>query len=243
MSLRVIQPRRWKLQSLQELVYHLCGLEVNRGQKIEMPDFELERQALAKDHRLVAGLDEAGRGALFGPVVAAAVVFPPALIISEVQGWMQSINDSKQLTARQRRQTCRLILMHAEGVGWGLASHSEIDRINIHRASLESMKRALDSLVMEPDFVLVDGFKLNNVQYSHLQVRQGDRKSLSIAAASIVAKVLRDEIIIHLDSVFEGYKLAKHKGYGTREHYEILRRLGPTVFHRKTFNLKDRTES
>ena len=209
-----------------------------------MPDFQLERQALAQDCRLVAGLDEAGRGALFGPVVAAAVIFHPALIAeNEVQGWMQSINDSKQLTARQRRRACRSILIHAEAVGWGLASHSEIDGSNIHRASLESMKRALDHLAIEPDLVLVDGFKLNNVHYAQLQVRQGDRKSLSIAAASIVAKVLRDEIIIHLDSVFEGYKLAKHKGYGTREHYQALRRLGPTVLHRKTFNLKDRTES
>jgi len=208
-----------------------------------MPDFQLERLALSEGYQAVAGLDEAGRGSLFGPVVSAAVLFPSAQINMEVEGWMLRIDDSKKLSPLRRQRLCRQILMNAEGVGWGLASHSEIDRYNIHRAAEKSMQRALERLPVEPDFVLVDGFKLNDVQYAQRRVPQGDQKSISIAAASIVAKVLRDEIITHLDHIFEGYSLAKHKGYGTREHYQALARLGPSVLHRKTFNLKHHTET
>jgi ribonuclease HII len=208
-----------------------------------MPDFQLERCALAQGYRAIAGLDEAGRGALFGPVVAASVIFPPALILGRIRDWMCEINDSKLLSPRKRRQLCGLILQGAEAVGWGMANNVEIDERNIHWAALESMRRAVERLSLEPDFLLVDGFRLNDVHYSQERVRQGDKKSITIAAASIVAKVLRDEMVVHLDRIFEGYGLAKHKGYGTREHYQALLRLGPSVFHRRTFNLKDRTDS
>lgn len=208
-----------------------------------MPDFQLERRALARGYHAVAGLDEAGRGALFGPVVAAAVIFPPELIQGTIGDWMCEINDSKLLSPRKRQRLCRLILQGAEAVGWGMAHNIEIEERNIHWAALESMRRAIERLALEPDFLLVDGFRLNDVHYSQERVRQGDRKSITIAAASIVAKVLRDEMVVHLDRIFEGYSLARHKGYGTREHYQALRKLGPSVFHRRTFNLKDRRDS
>lgn len=209
----------------------------------QMPDFQLEKSALAQGYRAIAGLDEAGRGALFGPVVAAAVVFPSAVIDGRIRDWMCEVNDSKQLSPRKRQRLCRLILQHAEAVGWGMASNVEIENQNIHWAALESMRRAVERLALEPDFLLVDGFRLNGVHYSQERVPQGDTKSITIAAASIVAKVLRDEMVVHLDRIFEGYGLAKHKGYGTREHYQALQRLGPSVFHRRTFNLKDRADS
>jgi ribonuclease HII len=208
-----------------------------------MPDFQLERHALAQGYRAVAGLDEVGRGALFGPVVAAAVIFSPDLIQGTMWDWMCEINDSKLLSPRKRQRLCRLILQGAEAVGWGMANNVEIEERNIHWAALESMRRAIERLALEPDFLLVDGFRLDDVHYSQERVRQGDKKSITIAAASIVAKVLRDEMVVHLDRIFEGYSLARHKGYGTREHYRALQRLGPSVFHRRTFNLKDRADS
>lgn len=203
-----------------------------------MPDFSFEQKALAKGFRRVAGLDEAGRGALFGPVVAAAVVFPCEWINAEVRGWMSEIDDSKRLSPRKRKLLCRQILAHADGVGWGVVSNQEIDSQNIHWASLDAMRRALRALPLSPDFLLVDGFRLNGVNYSQEKITQGDRKSLSIAAASIVAKVLRDEIITHLDQIFEGYGLARNKGYGTQEHFSALQSRGPSVCHRYSFNLR-----
>jgi len=208
-----------------------------------MPDFQLERHALAQGYRAVAGLDEAGRGALFGPVVSAAVIFSPDLIQGTMRDWMCEINDSKLLSPRKRQRLCRLIIQGAEAVGWGLANNVEIEERNIHWAALESMRRAIEKLALEPDFLLVDGFRLDDVHCSQERVHQGDKKSITIAAASIVAKVLRDEMVVHLDRIFEGYSLARHKGYGTREHYRALQRLGPSVFHRRTFNLKDRADS
>lgn len=208
-----------------------------------MPDFSLERSALQRGYRAIAGFDEAGRGALFGPVVAAGVMFPTRLILDGAQGWMNEIDDSKRLTPSKRKRLCRLILHHAGAVGWGMVNNNDIDHLNIHRASLEAMRRALERLSVIPDLLLVDGFRLDDVHCAQEKVRQGDKKSLSIAAASIVAKVLRDEMLVHLDRIFEGYRLSKNKGYGTREHYRALKRLGPSVFHRRTFNLKGGAES
>ncbi len=208
-----------------------------------MPDFSLERSAVRQGYRAVAGFDEAGRGALFGPVVAAGVMFSSPQILGGVRGWMGEIDDSKRLSPAKRKRLCRLILHHAGAVGWGMVSNTDIDRLNIHRASLEAMRRALELMSATPDFLLVDGFRLDDVHCAQEKVRQGDKKSISIAAASIVAKVLRDEMVAHLDPIFEGYRLSKHKGYGTREHYRALQRLGPSVLHRRTFNLKDRAVS
>lgn len=203
-----------------------------------MPDFLIEREVLAQGHSHIAGLDEAGRGALFGPVVAAAVVFKPFQISQEAPDWIAAIKDSKMLAPLKRKRLCRMIVAGAAAIGLGVVSSREIDEINIHQASLTAMRRALDRLPLVPDFLLVDGFRLNDVNYSQKNIIQGDKKSISIAAASIIAKVLRDEMIHKLDKVFEGYALDRNKGYGTKMHYSALRRLGPTALHRKTFNLR-----
>jgi ribonuclease HII len=208
-----------------------------------MPDFLFEQKAMAQGYRRVAGLDEAGRGALFGPVVAAAVVFPSEKITTETRGWLSEVDDSKRLAPRKRKRLCREILTHADSVGWGVISSREIDRNNIYWASLEAMRQALAALSQPPDFLLVDGLKLNGVNYCQERIPQGDRKSLSIAAASIVAKVLRDEMITRLDRLFEGYGLARNKGYGTQEHFTALKSRGPSVCHRHSFNLRINTDN
>jgi ribonuclease HII len=204
-----------------------------------MAGFDIEDDCLRRGCRTIAGIDEAGRGALFGPVVAAAVVLP----LGELRGsgapdWVGGVKDSKLLTPLRRGFLYGRITAAARSVGIGLATHAEIDRINIYWASLLAMRRAVEALTLTPDILLVDGFRLKDVQYPQIGVPQGDRKSVSIAAASIVAKVVRDGMLELLDKVYHGYGLARNKGYGTTEHYRALRERGPTAFHRTSFNLK-----
>lgn len=203
-----------------------------------MPDFRIEREILKRGFKAIAGLDEVGRGALFGPVVAAAVILPVPFIQRKIYGWLREIEDSKRLSPTKRKELAKLIVANAETVGVGLASHEEVDKKNVYWASLEAMKRAFTSMSWKPDFLLVDGFNLNDVNYPQMRVPKGDQKSISIAAASIVAKVFRDQMIVRLDTLFSGYSLAKNKGYGTKDHFRALHDLGPTVFHRRSFNLE-----
>ncbi len=203
-----------------------------------MADFHIERQIAKRGFKNIAGIDEVGRGALFGPVVSAAVMFSPSCVHSTPQGWLKEINDSKLLSEKKRRRLSLLILKNACSVGIGVSTNLEIDRKNILWASKESMKRAVENMAGEVDFLLVDGLELNDVNCYQKRVYQGDQKSISIAAASIVAKVLRDQMIVRLSQMFRGYLLEKNKGYGTREHYRALEKLGPTVFHRSSFRLK-----
>jgi ribonuclease HII len=202
-----------------------------------LADFRIEREMIQEGYSVIAGIDEAGRGSLFGPVVAAAVAFPLSLITGERQTWLDEVNDSKLLSPNKRKRLARSILENTNFVGIGLATNTEIDRLNIYWASLEAMRRAIHKMGIEPEYLLIDGFCLADVPYPQKKILKGDMKSKSIAAASIMAKVIRDEIIVHLDKVFSGYALWKHKGYGTKEHYAALRELGPTAFHRKSFNL------
>lgn len=203
-----------------------------------MADFRIEKRFLRKGFKFIAGVDEVGRGALFGPVVAAAVIIPASIMKRYLPAWLREVNDSKLLTPLKRKRLARLILIESEAVGIGLASNLEIDQRNIYQASLLAMKRAVESISILPEILLVDGFIIKDVNYFQIGIRQGDRKSLSIAAASIVAKVLRDDMMDLLDSVYGGYALARNKGYGTREHYRALEERGPTFFHRLTFNLR-----
>jgi ribonuclease HII len=205
-----------------------------------MADFKVERKLLSQTVRTIAGVDEAGRGALFGPVVAAAVILPSPWMVRPVRGWLRDVDDSKLLSATKRKDLARSILAEAEAVGVGLASSREIDEKNIYWASLEAMKRAVWNLALRPDFLLIDGFKNRQLGFvcSYLGISGGDRKSLSVAAASIIAKVVRDEIMLRLESFFGGYHLSRNKGYGTREHYRALREKGPTSLHRLSFNLE-----
>jgi len=201
-------------------------------------DFYIERRIAKKGFGNIAGIDEAGRGALFGPVVAAAVMFPSSYIRKKLHGWLKDVNDSKLLSVKKRRKLYPLILKQAISVGVGMATNHEIDQNNILWASKEAMKRAVGDMAEEPDFLLVDGLELYNVNYLQEKVFKGDQKSITIASASIVAKVVRDYMIIKLSRKFHGYSLERNKGYGTREHYLALEKLGPTVFHRTSFSLK-----
>jgi len=202
-----------------------------------LTDFEIERRYLEAGLRLIAGVDEAGRGALCGPVVAAAVVFPTAWISGSGPAWLDGVDDSKRLRPLRRKLLARLIRGETS-VGIGIVSHLEIDALNILRASQEAMRRAVAALRLLPDLVLIDGLPVADFPRPQEAVVGGDRKSLSIAAASIVAKVWRDRFVSLLGRRYPGYGLEKHKGYGTRAHYEALAALGPTPFHRRSFKLQ-----
>jgi ribonuclease HII len=177
----------------------------------------------------VAGVDEAGRGALFGPVVAAAVVLDPTLAC-----W-QGVRDSKIIREGEREVLFERITRRAEGWAVGIAEPEEIDRTDILRATLEAMARAVKALEVYPARVLVDGDRPPRLECPVEAVVHGDRVSLPISAASIVAKVWRDRLVRELAVRFPGYGLDRNKGYGTREHLAALRDLGPTQLHRRTF--------
>jgi ribonuclease HII len=180
---------------------------------------------------LIVGVDEAGRGALAGPVVAAAVVLPPACGLLEV-------DDSKRLSERARERLFDEIVARASGVRIAFGAPAVIDRENILRATLMSMHRAVEALGLRPDLVLVDGRDVFQWRGTVVAVEKGDGRSLSIAAASVVAKVARDRAMRRLDRRFPGYNLGVNKGYGTRDHLEAIARLGPTGAHRRTFLAK-----
>ncbi len=207
-----------------------------------MADFRIEKAYLARGYSSVAGVDEVGRGALFGPVVAVALSFPPGLFTPRRPAWTKEINDSKLLSPTKRTGLVREILAETLALGVGTASNAEIDALNILRAAELAMKRAVAEMTRKPGIVLVDGFPLKDVDYPQVGVRGGDRRSVSIAAASIVAKVLRDGLMEFYDTIFGGYGLADHKGYGTSGHYRALRALGPTGLHRRSFDLKIETD-
>ena len=188
----------------------------------------LERKYRAEGFVFIAGIDEAGRGPLAGPVVAAAVVFPPEARIPRVF-------DSKQLGEAERRKL-REEILSVPGVRWAIVESPVelIDRLNILRANDRAMREAARR-VGPVDLLLVDGRPVPQLPYPSLAVVKGDAKSASIAAASILAKVYRDELMVQLDALYPGYALAENKGYGTAEHLAALRRLGPTPAHRKSF--------
>jgi ribonuclease HII len=202
-----------------------------------LPDFEIERRHLEAGRTLIAGVDEAGRGALCGPVVAAAVILPSAWFDGPRPEWVGRLDDSKRLTPRKREFLARTIRKET-AVGIGLADNVEIDALNILRASQEAMRRAVAALPLPPAIVLVDGLAVRDFPRPQEAVVGGDRRSFSIAAASIVAKVFRDRLMVGSSRRFPGYGMERHKGYGTRAHYEALARFGPTSFHRKSFNLQ-----
>ena len=200
-----------------------------------MPTFERELELQQQGFARVAGVDEAGRGPLAGPVVAGAAVLPHEF----ARRHAGALNDSKQLSAKERERLDREI---REGAHWGIGmvSAQEIDEMNIRRASWEAMRRALEDLQnrFSPlDYVLVDGIPVREMEWPwpYEALVKGDSRSLSIAAGSILAKVTRDALMEELDHNFPGYGLAKHKGYPTPSHYAALRELGPCPIHRWTF--------
>lgn len=202
-----------------------------------MASLRLEKELARDGARLVAGVDEVGRGSLFGPVVAAAVILPAAWLTRRPPAWAGDIDDSKLIAPPRRAELAAALVREALGVGVGLASATEIDALNIYHAAQLAMVRAIDSLPDIPDVLLVDGFAIKGVKYRQMGIPRGDRMSRSIAAASIVAKVFRDGLMQTFDSLYEGYGLARNKGYGTEEHLRALREKGPTGLHRTSFKL------
>jgi len=190
-----------------------------------------ERVLWEKGLQYVAGVDEAGRGPLAGPVVAAAVIFPSRVYI-------EGIDDSKKLSARRRDDLFQKIHDGALAVATGIVSEKEIDRINILRASFKAMRMAIGSLGIRPEHVLIDGRPLPEKFYPQTPIVGGDRKSFSVAAASIVAKVTRDRMMVAYDETYPQYGFAQHKGYGTKKHVQALCIHGPCDIHRKTFRIK-----
>lgn len=196
-----------------------------------MVDYEYERNAAQQGYTAVCGIDEAGRGPLAGPVYAAAVILPDGL---EVPG----LNDSKKLTEKKREALFDEICQKAVAYGIGCASEQEIDEINILQATYLAMRRAVEQLSVPADYALVDGNRMPPLAIPGETVVKGDAKSASIAAASILAKVSRDRVMLLMDPVYPQYQFAKHKGYGTKVHREALLTYGPCPIHRKTFLTK-----
>ena len=191
--------------------------------------FALEEAARKRGALRIAGLDEVGRGPLFGPVVAAAVILPKGCRL-------QGLTDSKKLTEKKRNQFD--LEIRADAIAWAIAAvdAETIDRINIRQASLLAMCMAVQQLTLSPDFLLIDGRDTIDWPCPQQAVIHGDAISLSIAAASVLAKVHRDRLLVDLDRQFPGYGLASHKGYCSPQHIAALARLGPTPLHRKSFH-------
>ena len=192
-------------------------------------DYLYEENAINAGYKVVCGIDEAGRGPLAGPVHAAAVILPIGL---EIEG----LNDSKKLSEKKREQLFDIICEKAIDYSIGVASEKEIDEINILNATFLAMHRAVEGLKIRPDYALIDGNQYPKIPFvTEETVVKGDAKSMSIAAASILAKVSRDRFMLEMDKKYPEYCFAKHKGYGTKLHYEKLREFGPSEIHRLTF--------
>lgn len=192
-------------------------------------DFEWNHWRRGIEH--LAGVDEAGRGPLAGPVVAAAVIFPKAVIIP-------GVNDSKKLTEKKREALYGLIREQALSIGIGIVQHDVIDRINIYKASILAMRKAIEDLAVPPQFIAADGNSFVHDAIPYENVIDGDAKVFTIAAASIVAKVTRDRMMRAYHEQFPQYGFARHKGYGTKQHIEAIRQHGLCDIHRKTFHVK-----
>ena len=193
-------------------------------------NLSIEQSLWAQGYEHIAGVDEAGRGPLAGPLVAAAVIFPKDAFIEDV-------DDSKKLSAKKREEVYSLIVSKAISISIGMVDHIEIDRINILQATIQAMQKALEGLCISPHFAIIDG---NYFLYDKLPFKtivDGDAKSFTIAAASIVAKVTRDRLMFELDERYPQYGFARHKGYGTKRHIEALHKFGPCEIHRKSFHL------
>lgn len=193
-----------------------------------MSDYEFEKRRYAEGYTAVCGCDEAGRGPLCGPVVAAAVILPCDFPI-------EGLNDSKKLSEKKREQLYTLITENAIAYGIAEASPAEIDEINILNASMLAMRRAVEKLTVPADFALIDGNCSRGFNIPTETIIKGDAKSASVAAASILAKVTRDRLCAEQDKLYPEYGIAKHKGYPTKEHMEAVRKYGPSPIHRITF--------
>ena len=189
---------------------------------------QIEESYWERGTQVVAGVDEAGRGPLAGPVVAAAVVLRPGQRLP-------GVDDSKVVPPARRLRLCRRIVENSVAVGVGVVSNQVIDDVNIEKATFLAMRRAVSRLGVEPDMVLIDGVRSPEMFYPTRTIKRGDSRCLTIASASIVAKVVRDKMMLIMDRVFPGYGFAEHKGYPTRKHLEALSDLGPCPIHRLSY--------
>jgi ribonuclease HII len=196
-----------------------------------MPSFVEEALLEAQGYQHIAGIDEVGRGALAGPVVAAAVILPRGMDVP----WLTRVKDSKQLTPARRELLFHHIHEVAISIGVGLVPHDLVDKKGIVLATRLAMKLAVDQLSPPPESLLIDYMRLPEVRLPQKGITKGDSLCFSIACASIIAKVTRDQLMIGFDKTYPGYGLAQHKGYGTRQHLACLVKLGPCPIHRQTF--------
>ena len=187
-----------------------------------------ERELYKNNITLIAGVDEAGRGPLVGPVVAAAVILPKNYVL-------EGLNDSKQLSEKKREAFFKVLQEEALSIGVGIVSAKEIDEINILEASRKAMYIALNNLDMTPEYILSDAVSLNDIDIPSRPIIHGDALSLSIAAASVIAKVTRDHMMEEYDQLFPNYEFASNKGYGSSFHIQQLKQYGPCPIHRRTF--------
>jgi ribonuclease HII len=197
----------------------------------QRPSFAEEEALLSRGIRLIAGVDEVGRGSIAGPIVAAAVILPENLRAS----WLAEVRDSNQLSAAKREILANHIKKTAISVGIGVVNHRFIDALGIARANKLAMELAINKLSPAPQYLLIDYLHLPAIPLPQKGITDGDCKCFSIACASIVAKVFRDEMMVKLDRLFPGYRLAENKGYCTEAHVTGLSRLGPSSIHRRTF--------
>lgn len=193
-----------------------------------MVDYSIENEYREKGFNIICGVDEAGRGPLAGPVYAAAVILPSDCVI-------EGLNDSKKLTEKKREALFDEIKEKALAYGIASADEKEIDKINILNATFLAMKRAIDSLSVKPDLALIDGNQKPHTDIEEVTVIKGDAKSMSIAAASVLAKVSRDRFMLEMAEKYPQYEFARHKGYGTKLHYEKIAQYGVCDIHRRTF--------
>ena len=198
-----------------------------------MPNLDIEQDVRSVQYKYIAGVDEVGRGPLAGPVVSAAVVLPHDLVGDE--DWLSVINDSKKISESKRQMAYEIISREAVSVAVGITNASTIDSVGILPATISSMFTALRGLEVSPDFVLFDFIPLKDCEYPYRTVVKGDTKSYSISAASIIAKVTRDELMKEADEQYPGYGFSGHKGYGTAKHLDAIKRLGPCEIHRRSF--------
>ena len=200
---------------------------------MKFPDLSLEKMAWAEGYCLVAGIDEAGRGAWAGPVAAAAVILPPNS--PDLGQRLNGVRDSKTLSARQREELYGIIQGEAIAVGVGIVDSEAIVRNGIIAATRQAMAKAIQMLAPQPDFLLIDYLRLPQMDYPQKNITRGDSESLSIAAASIIAKVSRDRLMAKAADTYPGYGFERHKGYGTRVHQEALKANGISPLHRHTW--------
>ena len=227
--------------SAQIVLYHnderkgVQSFLLSQKKKVEKYYQEVERienlcrfEKEYSQYEFICGIDEVGRGPLAGPVVAGAVVLPK-------ESRILYINDSKKLSAKKREELFEVIQKEAVSVGIGMASPERIDEINILQATYEALRLAIADLGTEPDLMLNDAVTIPGIPYRQIPIIKGDAKSVSIAAASIIAKVTRDRMMVEYDKIIPGYDFAKNKGYGTKAHIAALKELGPSPIHRATF--------